>query len=178
MLVNVYAWFQSNKFHWIRIRQTAGFFSQKYACGPAKHIAIVGQSKVEVNGTKFLGVVIDNKSKWSSHLGHVASKMSKGVSVITKVRKFFDQTTLMSLYNSLILPYMMCCVGKWLWSPLCQTKHITSKKKCVFVMWGCSCINMMICDDIMFRTVHQCVKSAFVSSLKGSFCYVKINYCF
>ena len=58
-------------------------------------------------------MVIDDKLIWSSHLGHVSNKISKGIDGVTKVRKFFDQTTLMSLYNSLILPYIMHCVHVW-----------------------------------------------------------------
>ena len=88
-------------------------FSPKSACRPAENIVIDGQSIVEVNETKFLGVVTDNKCKWSSHLGHISNIISKGIGVITKVRKVFDQTTLMSLCNSLILHYIMYCVDVW-----------------------------------------------------------------
>ena len=68
---------------------------------------------MEVNETKFPGVIIDNRLKWSSHLGHISNKISKGIGIITKVRKVFDASTLMSLYNSLILPYIMYCVHVW-----------------------------------------------------------------
>ena len=96
-LVNVYAWVQSNKLSLNIDKTNYMLFSPKCACRPAKNIVIDGQSIVEVNETKFLGVVIDNRFKWSSHLGHISNKISKGIGVITKVRKFFDQTTLMSL---------------------------------------------------------------------------------
>ena len=68
---------------------------------------------MEVNETKCVGVIIDNRLKWSSHLGHISNKISKGIGIITKIRKVFDTTTLMSLYNSLILPYIMYCVHVW-----------------------------------------------------------------
>ena len=112
-LVNVYAWVQSNKLSLNIDKTNYMLFSPKCACRPAKNIFIDGQSIVEVNETKFLGVVIDNRFKWSSHVGHISNKISKGIGVITKVRKFFDQTTLMSLYNSLTLPYIMYCVHVW-----------------------------------------------------------------
>ena len=80
---------------------------------------------MEVNETKFLGVVIDNRFKWSSHLGHISNKISKGIGVITKVRKFFDQTTLMSLYNSLIFPYIMYCVQVWGSAYETHLRHLT-----------------------------------------------------
>ena len=108
-LVNVYAWVQSNKLSLNIDEKNYMLFSPKCSCRPAKHIVIDGQNIVEVNETKFCGVVIDNRFKWFSHLGHVSNKISKCTGVITQVRKFFHQTTLMSLYNLSILPYI-CAV--------------------------------------------------------------------
>ena len=66
-LANVYAWVQSNKLSLNIDKTNYMLFSPKCACRPAKNIVIDGQSIVEVNETKFLGVVIDNRFKWSSH---------------------------------------------------------------------------------------------------------------
>ena len=112
-LANVYAWVQSNKLSLNIDKTNYRLFSPKCACKPSKIIVIDGQSIMEVNETKFLGVIIDNRLKWSSHLGHISNKISKGIGTITKVRKVFDTSTLMSLYNSLILPYIMYCVHVW-----------------------------------------------------------------
>ena len=57
-LVNVYAWVQSNKLSLNIDKTNYMLFSPKCACRPAKNIVIDGQSIVEVNETKFLGVVI------------------------------------------------------------------------------------------------------------------------
>ena len=112
-LANVYAWVQSNKLSLNIDKTIYMLFSPKCACKPSKIIVIDGQSIMEVNETKFLGVIIDNRLKWSSHLGHISNKIPKGIGIITKVRKVFDASTLMSLYNSLILPYIMYCVHVW-----------------------------------------------------------------
>ena len=108
-MANVYAWVQLNKLSLNIDKTNYMLFKPKCACKPSKIIDIDGQSIMEVNETKFLGVIIDNRLKWSSHLGHISNKISKGIGIITKVRRVFDASTLMSLYNSLILPYM-CCV--------------------------------------------------------------------
>ena len=60
-----------------------------------------------VNEIKLLWVVLDNIFKWLSHLGHISSKISKGIGTITKVRKVFYKTTLTLLYNTLMLSYIM-----------------------------------------------------------------------
>ena len=67
----------------------------------------------EVKETKFLGVVIDNTLKWSSHLEYISGKIAKGIGVIIKARKIFSTITLISLYNSLIMPYLSYCIHVW-----------------------------------------------------------------
>ena len=39
--------------------------------------------------------------------------MSKGICIIIKARKVYNETTLLSLYNSLILPYVSYCIHVW-----------------------------------------------------------------
>ena len=58
-------------------------------------------------------MVIDNKFKWSKHLEYISNKISKGIGILTKVRSIFEETTLLSLYNSLILPYISYCIHVW-----------------------------------------------------------------
>ena len=67
----------------------------------------------EVEETKFLGVIIDNTLKWSSHLKYISGKIAKGIGVIIKARKVFSPATLLSLYNSLIMPYLTYCIHVW-----------------------------------------------------------------
>ena len=40
-------------------------------------------------------------------------KIPKGKGVTIKARKVFDKATLLSLYNSLILPYLSYCIHIW-----------------------------------------------------------------
>ena len=172
-LANVYAWVQSNKLSLNIDKTNYMLFSPKCACKPSKIIVIYGQSIMEVNETKFLGVIIDNRLKWSSHLGHISNKISNGIGIITKVRKVFDASTLMSLYNSLILPYIMYCVHVWgsaYETHLRQLMSLQNKivkliagvprrtnadalyvklnilplKSSMFIMWDCLCINMIM----------------------------------
>ena len=39
--------------------------------------------------------------------------MCKGIGIIIKARKVFNETMLLSLYNSLILPYVSYCIHVW-----------------------------------------------------------------
>ena len=67
----------------------------------------------EVKSAKFLGVIIDNKLNWSMHIKQVQSKISKSISIMYKVKYLLDTSALLTLYNSLILPYLNYCVEAW-----------------------------------------------------------------
>ena len=60
-----------------------------------------------------LGVILDNKLNWHAHCEYICGKMSKGIGIIIKTRKVFNETTLLSRYNSLILPYVSYCIHVW-----------------------------------------------------------------
>ena len=66
-----------------------------------------------VKYTKFLGVIIDEKLNWTHHISYIKNKISKGFGIILRARKFFTKSTLLKLYNSFVLPYLIYCVEIW-----------------------------------------------------------------
>ena len=67
----------------------------------------------EVKSTKFLGVLINNQLNWKNHLDHICTKVSKNIGIILKARRVFDKHTLLSVYYSLIYPYLTYCIQVW-----------------------------------------------------------------
>ena len=55
---------------------------------------------------KFLGVLLDYNLSWKFHIDNIAWKTSKIVGVIARLRHFVPFSTLLSIYRSLILPYL------------------------------------------------------------------------
>ena len=53
------------------------------------------------------------RQTWQAHCEYICGKMFKGIGIIIKARKVFNETTLLSLYNSLILPYVSYCIHVW-----------------------------------------------------------------
>ena len=52
----------------------------------------------------FLGITINNKLNWNSHINKVTNKISKTVGIINK-RSFLPSGVLQTIYNTLILPH-------------------------------------------------------------------------
>jgi hypothetical protein len=76
-------------------------------------ICIEGVCIETVSKTKFLGVLIDNKLSWKDHINYICNKIAKGIGVMRKVREMLNKDTLLSLYYTLIYPYLTYCNIIW-----------------------------------------------------------------
>ena len=54
---------------------------------------------------KYLGrILIDKNLTWKTHIDNIATKISKTVGLIAKLRHFVPFLTLLNVYQSLIMP--------------------------------------------------------------------------
>ena len=98
------------------------------------------------NYVKYLGILIDKNLSWKIHIDnvHVATKLSKTVGLIAKLRHFAPQHTLLNIYCALILPYLS--YGLIVWGQVSKiplTKILWLQKKVLrlifFYQQECSC---------------------------------------
>ena len=75
---------------------------------------IINNSKITRTPTvKYLGIIIDENLKFDAHINTLASKISKNIGIMSRVRYFLSSKQLLLLYNSLILPYLNYCAVVW-----------------------------------------------------------------
>ena len=67
----------------------------------------------QVTETKFLGVLIDQHLSWKPHIDFVSKQISKSVRIIAKARFYLSSQTLMTLYYSLVYPFLTYCNVAW-----------------------------------------------------------------
>ena len=102
-LAVIAAWLKVNKSS-LNIKKTHFMcFSAKTKSLPGIYLQIDGEAIAEVNKSKFLGVVIDNKLSWKDHISFVCRKVARGIGVIIKARKVLRNESLKCLYYSFIL---------------------------------------------------------------------------
>jgi hypothetical protein len=65
------------------------------------------------NYVKYLGVLIDSGLTWKDHIDPVASKISKSIGIIAKLRHFVPRSTTSDIYRYLILPYTSYGIILW-----------------------------------------------------------------
>ena len=78
---------------------------------------------------KFLEVLIGNNLTWRPHIDHIASKISKIVGIIARLRHHVPLNTLLQIYHSLIFPYMLYGVPVWGQASQCDLKKILTLQK-------------------------------------------------
>ena len=89
------------------------FFSLRKHISCNLHVTMNNQNIKRVDCVKFLGIYIDSQLSWHNHINYIKSKISKGIGVLCKARKYFDINTLTTLYYSFVYPYLTYCVEVW-----------------------------------------------------------------
>ena len=62
---------------------------------------------------RYLGIIIDNNLFWKHHIDHIAIKMSRTVGLICKLRRFLPRHTLLTIYRSVVAPYLTYGLTAW-----------------------------------------------------------------
>ena len=65
------------------------------------------------NYIRYLGILIDSNLSWKFHIDYVCQKVSKTIGIIAKLRHFVPRHVLLTLYRSLILPYISYSICAW-----------------------------------------------------------------
>ena len=65
------------------------------------------------NEIKILGVIIDKKLSFESHLNMVSKKLSKICSIAKRLRHFLPISALKTIYNSLFMPHLTYGCSMW-----------------------------------------------------------------
>jgi hypothetical protein len=62
---------------------------------------------------KFLGVIIDENLSWKNHITYIKGKISKNIGIINRLKYRVSEGILLSLYDTLVLPYLNYCNIVW-----------------------------------------------------------------
>ena len=111
-LQHVYNWLQVNK---IKVNVSKCKFII-FSYGRKTEIAPLrfGDGEItETNEYKFLGVILDNRLTFKSHINHIKSKISQSIGILYKLNKFMPPNILKTLYETLIKPYITYGIEAW-----------------------------------------------------------------
>ena len=83
----------------------------------------------QTDHTKFLGLYIDQNLNFKHHTNHIASKIARSIGILYRLSSYLPTNVLISLYNSLILPYLTYSIESWFSAPNYLTKQIETLQK-------------------------------------------------
>ena len=75
-------------------------------CKKVKYNTVSEQQIEEKEFTKYLGLLIDNKLTWNYHIKHANLKISKGIGILTKVRRYLSKEILRTLFYAFVQPHL------------------------------------------------------------------------
>jgi len=121
---------------------------------------IIRNSTIDfLDETKFLGITIDNKLNFSSHIKIICNKISKSVGIIRKLSTFVPDRVVKQLYLSLVYPHI--CYGVEVWGNSNKTGLSRLSKlqlKCVRMIDNRApattnpfIINKLLCFDDVYK---------------------------
>ena len=85
---------------------------------------------------KYLGLMIDSNLSWKYHIKSICHKISKSIGIIAKIQHYVSRHILLSVYNSLIVPYLtygICCWGNC--ALTLQRKIVTLQKRALRLIY-------------------------------------------
>uniref|UniRef100_A0A8C6MKE1 Reverse transcriptase domain-containing protein n=1 Tax=Nothobranchius furzeri TaxID=105023 RepID=A0A8C6MKE1_NOTFU len=116
-LIKVKKWFDINRLSLNLNKTNYILFNNKRSCDVS--LMIDGMEIQRVKETKFLGVMFDESLTWKSHVGYIKGKIAKAIGVLYRVKFLLNLSGLLTLYHSLIEPYLFYCLE--IWGATCKT---------------------------------------------------------
>ena len=76
-------------------------------------LCIAGSPMSCVGFCKFLGLIVDEHLSFKLHINHLISKISSNIGIISRMRRYINIKTAITLYYSLIHPHLNYCNLIW-----------------------------------------------------------------
>ena len=127
-LLNIGSWMRANKLS-LNIDKTDYVIFHSRHKKSSYDISLLLDNKCITRKTrvKFLGVFLDENLTWKPHINHVCKKISKSIGIIYRARFYLLASTKLSMYYTLIYPYLSYCNTAW-------SSTYVSNLSCIFLL--------------------------------------------
>ena len=126
-LEKVNTWLQVNK------RTLNGTKTKNMLIGTHHKIAsIIREPSIVVNDEPIervqkyncLGITLDETLSWDQHIEEISLKVSRGLGALKRIRSYVLRSTLITIFNTIILPYFDYCSTVWGSIGICQSDNL------------------------------------------------------
>ena len=92
----------------------------------------------KVSNIRYLGIYLDEDLSWTTHTNYTATKISKTIGILNRLRNTLPENILKTIYNSLINPYLHYCILSWGPNNESQTDRLFKLQKKAVRLITCS----------------------------------------
>ena len=128
-LEGVHSWLKANRLA-LNVNKTKYMlFSKRKNNHPREINVKINNNDIQsVTEFNFLGLYLNSKLNWDTHVNIIIKKISRAVGIIKKMQLLFPKRILISLYNTLILPHINYCLLSWGSSNATESIFLQQKK--------------------------------------------------
>jgi hypothetical protein len=135
-LEKIHNWLKANKLSLNLSKSVYMIISNKSNLA-IQNVAINNISLQQVTEAKVLGIMLDNKLSFKSHIEHVGRKISKITYIIYRMKSYVPQKTLKLLYFALAYPHLMYNITVWgSASSHLLNKLVVQQKRLIRLVYG------------------------------------------
>ena len=87
--------------------------SKKKIDADVLNIKILDYKIEQIDTFNFLGLTINSKMNWDSHIDKISNKISRTVGILNKLKHFLPRSILLTIYNALITPHLNYGIIAW-----------------------------------------------------------------
>jgi hypothetical protein len=106
-------WFKSNRLSLNVKKSNFIMFGNKQISNCQINIAIDDAKLERASSLKFLGVHIDGRLTWKTHIAEISKKVSKNVGILNKIKYKVPSESLLTLYHAMIGSHLSYCTIVW-----------------------------------------------------------------
>ena len=104
-------------------------FSRGRNCDLNKPLVILNKNIERKSETRFLGIIVDENLKWTSHIKSLQSKMSRYVGIMFKIKRYIPLQARLNIYHSFIQSHVNYCCLVWGFSVKSNIESLFTKQK-------------------------------------------------
>jgi hypothetical protein len=113
-LLSLQKWCDSNSLKINTSKTNFMVFNERRNNTQPQYSVQMGQDYIErVASFKLLGIWIDDKLNWQTHINHINGKLSQGLFALRRVKHYTNQSTLQNIFHALIQSHLQYGIIVW-----------------------------------------------------------------
>jgi hypothetical protein len=101
---NVSEWYKCNKLTLNVKKSNIMVIHRKKQINDNINVSVNGTVLAQIENVKYLGLCIDNKLQWNSHINNVCKTITKKLGMMNRTSKYVEEKTRVQIYKSFIQP--------------------------------------------------------------------------